>query len=369
MYVFEEDEQRKASPEALLNRMLSTKAYLAKSSAADDKTHRTCVSIGEGMCGTVFALNAADVIKVPKSPEKLQQLHQDAIMHKSVQEAFRRIPSSLRQDINVPEFHGWVSPKSDSFWDTKAQDFPSGSKVPNYDLISIRILPLQLPVRAAIIDALCSKSIRKLKKTILEKPENKDCLVRLYLGRRNDDIKGETARLRNFPLHVNEMEGLKLDTGWYAVTMARALAVTHWAADMDANDVEFVLGSSPANNKTAHPTSQELEACDKDSAGKLYHWDFDHRSISIQLLDFNQCKTFEHDSQGLKQLVDSFWWNDPYYPRPGSKNENDKNLWEIFKKAYLEASDELSGGTIAKDFIDAVEKSSAKRSGGGLFAN
>jgi hypothetical protein len=155
----------------------------------------------------------------------------------------------------------------------------------------------------------------------------------------------------------------------YAVTMARTLAVMHWAAGIDANDVEFVLGSSPAINKTAHPSSKELEACDKDSAGKLYRWDFDHRSISIWLLDFNQCKTFEHDSQGLKQLVDGFWWNDPYYPRPGSKNENDRNLWEVFKKAYLEASDELSGASMAKDFIDAVEKSGAKRSGGGLFAN
>jgi hypothetical protein len=367
MYVFEEDEQRKASPEALLNRMLSTKAYLAKSSAADDKTHRTCISIGEGMCGTVFALKIADVIKVPKSPGKYDQLWQDATTHNRIQRALSRIPSSLSQDINVPAYHGWVNYKSDDFWSN--QVLPPGTKVPNDGLISERILPLSLPVRGAIVDALCSKSIRKLKDAILEKPENKDCFIRLYLGRRTDTKKSEVARLRNFPLHVNEMESLKLDTGMYAVNVARALAVMHWVAGFDADDVEFVLGSSPAINKTAHPTSQELEACDKNSAGKLYRWDFDHRSISIWLLDFNQCKTFEHDSQGLKQLVDGFWWNDPYYPRPGSKNENDKTLWEIFKKAYLEASDELSGGTIAKDFIDAVEKSDAKRSGGGLFAN
>ncbi|KAI4733988.1 hypothetical protein E4T50_15466 [Aureobasidium sp. EXF-12298] len=376
MYAFIWAEEHEASPQVLLNRMLSTKAYLSTPSAqaeiaqraVDDKrTYRFLVSIGEGQCGIIFPLKGTpEVIKIAKSPEKVQQLRQDAIVHHRVQEAFRKIPSSLRQDINVPDYYGFVAPESNTFWDTFARCFPAYIKVPYYGLLSERIFPLPLPVRTAIVDALCSKSIRKQKEAFLEQPENKDCLVRLYLGRRNDTSKSEKVRLRNFPLHVNGMEDLKLNTEMYAVTMARALAVMHWTAGVDANDVEFVLGGSPSNNMTGHPTAEELEACDTHSAAKLYHYDYDHRSLSIWLLEFNQCKEFEHNSQGLKQLVDGFWWTDPYYPRPGG-NKNDQNLWNVFRKAYLETSNELSGGTMAKDFIDAVEKTGAKRSGG-LFS-
>jgi len=335
MYTFTSEEERKASPEVVLNRMLSTKASVTMSRVVEDSHSRFLVSIGEGQCGMIFPLKDNQVIKIPK-PTKHQQLWQDATVHRKVREAFRKTPSSLRQEINVPIYYEWVSHESDSFWDNFSQHFATDTdtKIPNYGLISERIFPLPLSVRAAIVDALCSKSIRKHKETFLKQPENKDCLVRLYLGRRNDNSKTENVRLRNFPLHVNEMEHLKLDTAMYAVTMARALAVMHWTAGIDANDVEFALGSSPANDSTA-------------------------QSLSIWLLDFNQCKEFEHDSQGLKQLVDGFWWNDPYYPRP-----NDGTLWKTFKNAYLEASDELSAGPMAKDFIDAVEKAGAKRSGG-----
>ena len=116
MYAFIWAEEHNASPEVLLNRMMSTKAYLSIPSAqaeieqraVDDKrTYRFLVSIGEGQCGITFPLKGTpEVIKIAKSPEKVQQLRQDAIVHNRVQEAFRKIPSSLRQDINVPSFHG-----------------------------------------------------------------------------------------------------------------------------------------------------------------------------------------------------------------------------------------------------------------------
>jgi hypothetical protein len=371
MYTFNPDEQRKASSEVLLNRMLSTRACLSTTSAqaehslAENTSSPLYTSIGEGQCGIVFVLRGTpDVIKIAKSPEKADQLWQDAVVHNRIRTALRSIPSNL--DINVPIYEGWVNHKSTDFWETQAQYFPKGIDIPYYGLISERIHPLPLPVRTALVDTLCSKSIRKQKEAFLKKPENQDCLIRLYLGRRNDDnSKNENIRLRNFPLHVNEMEYLKLDTSMYAVVMARSLAMMHWAARVDANDVEFVLGCSPSKS-SIKPTVEELEACDKDSAGKLYRWDLMHRSVSIWLLDFNQCKQFEHNSQGLKQLVDGFWWNDPYYPRPGSKN--DEKLWTVFKKAYLETSGELSEVSMAKDFIEAVEERGTRRSGG-LFGN
>lgn len=304
-----------ASPEAFLNRMLSTKAYITVSSALAEIEQRAAeddTSIGEGMCGTIYPLQGTmEVIKIPRSPEKFQDLWQDAMMHNRIEQSMRSVPSSFRQDFNIPACGGWVAPETRTFWDVNAQHFPPGTKVPSFGLVSERILPVPLSVRTAIVDTLCSKAIRRQKEEFLNRPENRHCLVRLYLGRRMEGSKGENPRLRNFPLHVNDMEHLKLDTKMYATTMARALAIMHWAAGVDANDVEFVLGSSPAKNLTAKPTAEELEACDMHSAAKWYHFDLQHRSISIWLLDFNQCKRFENNAQGLKQLVDGFYWNDP----------------------------------------------------------
>ncbi|KAG9513371.1 4HBT like protein, partial [Aureobasidium melanogenum] len=83
--------------------------------------------------------------------------------------------------------------------------------------------------------------------------------------------------------------------------MAQSLALMHWKAGIDANDVEFVFGDSIQNST-----------------------DRDGHTVSIWLLDFNQCRRFSHDQAGLKQLVDAFWWNDPYYPRPSSSNPQDR---------------------------------------------
>ncbi|THV87308.1 hypothetical protein D6D27_07468 [Aureobasidium pullulans] len=378
MQTLSADEQRKSSPEVLLQRMLSTKSYITTDSslaeanqrAAEDKAQRDFISIGKGQCGTVFALKGTtEIFKISNGANKHKELHQDAIMHKNIQDAFGRVSSSLRQDIHVPLYQGWVTPDSTSFWDTKAALFPGDVQVPTYGLKSERIFPLPYPVRAALVDALCPRSVKKQKEAYLQKPENKDCLVRLYLGRREETSKNENVRLRNFPLHVNEMENLKLDTEMFAKSLARALSVLHWAAGVDANDVEFVLGSSPATNTTGEPTLEEMEVCDIDELGKLYHYDYEHRSISVWLIDFNQCRGFEKNKDGLKQLVDGFFWNDPYYPRPGTSNKKDEKLWDIFADAYLEASEEFGKEDgMARAFILEVEKRAKKRSGG-MFAN
>jgi hypothetical protein len=51
--------------------------------------------------------------------------------------------------------------------------------------------------------------------------------------------------LRNFCLFLDQIEDLALDPSEYAEAMADALAIMHWSAGIDANDVEFVLGSLP----------------------------------------------------------------------------------------------------------------------------
>lgn len=213
--------------------------------------------------------------------------------------------------------------KCKPFWDQYLSLFPQGYKE-EYGLISSRIFPLPLPVQEAIVDELAPRSIKTAKASFLQDPANKDCLVRLYLGRRTE--RTGTFKMRNFDMAVNEMEHLGLDTRMYAIAMAKTLAIMHWKAGLDANDVEIVLGSSPQVKMTA--TLSDYESITKDDPMFLeQEFDLEHRSVGIWLLDFDQCQEFSQDDQGLQQLVRGFFWNDPYYPRPHAKDTRDHTLW------------------------------------------
>ncbi|KAI5236460.1 hypothetical protein E4T42_09454 [Aureobasidium subglaciale] len=167
--------------------------------------------------------------------------------------------------------------------------------------------------------------------------ENNNCLVRLYFGRRGVDRSKssvENMTLRNFPLHVDEMERLNLPIP---------------IANIDANDVEFILGSS----------RQDLSSSQDQG-----------HSVSIWLLDFNQCRKFNEDKAGLKLLVDGFWMNDPYYPRPSSTDKRDKVLWTLFSSKYLDASALLTDGKMPRQFIEGVEEEGyRRRERPSIFAN
>ena len=53
------------------------------------------------------------------------------------------------------------------------------------------------------------------------------------------------------------MEVLNLDVKSYAEAMAEALALMHWGARTDANDVEFVL--APPREEHASPSAFQSE--------------------------------------------------------------------------------------------------------------
>jgi hypothetical protein len=146
-------------------------------------------------------------------------------------------------------------------------------------------------------------------------------LIRLYLGRRLGSKEKrplstkENFSLRNFPLHINEMENLGLNTHHYAKIMAQTLALLHCSVKIDANDVEFVLGT------TASPY------LDLDSDESNIPKEEREQYVGKWLLDFNRCTSFEETEGRIKELVDGFYWNDPYYPRPDMReNKEDVKL-------------------------------------------
>ena len=220
------------------------------------------------------------VIKIPNTPSKEDKLFNDYKIHTLVYRAFETVRST-RLAVHVHYCIRWVDAKSEESRAEKSTLFSKDIPTPNFCLLSECIFPLHLPVREAIVDALCPPAIKGNKSEFLKKPEDKGCLVRIYLGRRNDSrtMEPRNIRLRNFPLHVDEMERLGLDPKDYANAIAQALAFLHWKAGADANDVEFVLGCCP--QVSCIPTVQEVRVSTKDTAAQLQRIDLDQRFSSI----------------------------------------------------------------------------------------
>lgn len=94
-------------------------------------------------------------------------------------------------------------------------------------MISERIPPLPKYTRERLIDRYCPA---QLAATTKANPADQDCMVRVYFGRKRYGQR--TSRFqaftsRNYPLHVDQMEELALDTSKFAEYLADALATMH----------------------------------------------------------------------------------------------------------------------------------------------
>ncbi|KAJ0317229.1 hypothetical protein COL5a_011206 [Colletotrichum fioriniae] len=228
---------------------------------------------------------------------------------------------------------------------------------PSAIMVSERILPLPRSIREALVSVFCPSD---MKADASNNPANKHCLIRLYLGRRRMNQRVENKfSLRNFELTLDKMEILGVDPQQYVQPMAEALAVMHWAAQIDGADVEFVLGSSPERRISA----QTLDSIDLEG-DIITTWNMDEskssginflrRSVSIFLLDFNQCRRMPPTPKGIDDAVKAFWENDPYYPRPGYKEGTQEwMLWEQFKSDYLVKSYKIldDSATMPAEFL------------------
>lgn len=177
--------------------------------------------------------------------------------------------------------------------------------------------------------------------------ENKNCFVRVYLGERESAAQesGSYDTLCNFPLRLNMMEHLGLETSALAAEMGIGLAIIHWQAQVDAMDTEFVLGSAATTFGDCKRFSE------KTPPQRVRRTDFTMRSIHLWMLDFDKASSFNLISNDVdKKLVPAFLGNDPYYPRP----DVDEELWEEFSKAYLTASTLILKGKKAKAPVMAL---------------
>lgn len=232
-----------------------------------------------------------------------------------------------------------------------------------------RIFPLAKPIRESLIDQYCKP---QLVQNIKQSEANNDCFVRVYLGKRRRNGRPTMFfSLRNYNLHLDQMEEIGLDTHGLASSIAEALAIVHWGAHIDADDVEFVLGSAPmlTTDTLTIPNPklsvQDLKTLDQNtSTWSINAENSCSRVTQLWMLDFNRCKEFASTQSGIIQLVDAFFKNDPYYPHPLSKSREDQELWQAFNDSYLKVSGELNLGEHAHLpglFIDMVVEETRAR--------
>jgi hypothetical protein len=171
-------------------------------------------------------------------------LWNDYKMHLRVMRAFHKHTGD-RYTLCLPKVYWFVRGDCADFWDTHLSMFPREFQFPSAIFASDRIPPIPRACRELLIDRFCPRGLRD---TAKREPANQDCLIRLYLGRRKRQPQKNSRpqvsfSLRNLPLHLDQLLAIEWDVEIAASEMARALAILHWQAEIDAGDVEFVLGS------------------------------------------------------------------------------------------------------------------------------
>lgn len=287
--------------------------------------------IGQGFCGTVWAApTGSEAVSAIKREDggPGRSLHNDYEMHLEVLNCLSgRLPRLL-----VPDCHEYISCHDQKWREGWLLKFPKEFQIPCNALVSERIPPFTKQVRDSLIDKYCPDSLRPNNELIKSSEPNQDCLIRPYLGRRRrleKQSRYKSFSLRNYPLHIDQIEELKLDGKLYATIMAETLAHLYWEANVDANDIEFVLAPPRRDHVNQLGVPSHHDSIIK--GGKLG----DH---VVWILDFDCCRTMTLDAKGVEQAVAAFYRNDPYFPRPGRDNSADQVLWKEFKDRFLEES-------------------------------
>ncbi|KAI6012977.1 hypothetical protein EDC04DRAFT_2760261 [Pisolithus marmoratus] len=167
-------------------------------------------------------------------------------------------------------------------------------------------------------------------------------LCRIYFGKVIQEVGrgGRPNRFfnsANFPLDVaryrrileNDVAGEYPSVEDIVFGMGEMLGLLHWRAGYDGRDIEFVLGGMAFSG------------------------------VSFYIIDFNQVRNWKKTPEDVPTLVEAFFNNDPYYPRPVRGD----SLYSQFKEGYLSACLSASPHAVqlADLFFLAIEAEQAKR--------
>jgi len=186
----------------------------------------------------------------------------------------------------------------------------------------------------------------KIVRTLFYPPDMPDAsdptLCRLYFGKVIQAVGpgGRPNRFfnsANFPLDVARYCKIlavaqQEDCEYPAVEeiaygMGEALGRLHWCAGYDGRDVEFIMGGASFSG------------------------------VVMNVIDFNQMRTWNRAKDEIPHLVDAFFINDPYYPRAHPTDPLYREFKDGYQSAYPEFMVELG-----QAFLCAIEEEQARRS-------
>ncbi|KAI1437445.1 zinc finger protein-domain-containing protein [Xylaria sp. CBS 124048] len=279
---------------------------------------RSFQEIGTGSCGVVFALQGTSlVLKLGRSEDS--NLWNDYLQHRLIYDCI----SKHNIGVKVPVCHFYV-PKDDPIYFKQHEGLLDAATnicpFPTNVLVSERIHPLPERTRDLLIER-CRASPRA-KEEARAISDNQDCLVRMFLGstfEREDDTwyYARPPLLRNFQLHLGRMVMLELDIEAIAREFAKAMAILHWEAKIDARGVEFVLGTTSMQaSLPLSKTTSELRTLDRDiytGPDSRFEADIFGWNNQLWLLDFDQVSDIPMDDYGVDLAVDAIMVNDPAY--------------------------------------------------------
>ncbi|EHK18316.1 uncharacterized protein TRIVIDRAFT_137543, partial [Trichoderma virens Gv29-8] len=275
--------------------------------------------IGQGRCGTVWAVLCSNCT----GHHHLAMKREDGSTGRSILHEYQMhrklLEASLLYDITsfaIPRSFGYLSYQDITAWSGVLPRLPENYTGCNA-IVSEKIIPLPSSTRRLIVQNFRPDVDEE---SVLKSQNNEHCLIRPYLA----------FSLRNFPLHLDQMEHLGIDPGDYAMAMADALAFLHWVAKVDGNDVEYVL-AQPRSQPDAVSNQMQLEGGHSNNADIL-------GPHTMWILDFDLCRDLTLDEKGIEQASNAFWGNDPYYPRPCSVNPANQRLWSIFEERFIQSS-------------------------------
>jgi Zinc finger protein len=321
-------------PATRLGRQLSARSVISTSSsfalqqeeAASRADLQDFKFLDNGFCGDVFAMMGKPLV-LKRARQKDDQLWRDYLTgltvhseHALIQDLFTPYEPPR---IPMPQF--CISPDNHKWWTENFAKFPK-----NYEtkermpiLVLERILPLVKSIREDLIDIFSAPKGREEAKM---SPGNRDYIARLLLGRRRRSTRYPMFfRPKNFSLHLDQAERIGLDVETYAAEMAIGLAICHWRAHVDANDVDFVLGSAPTMTNFATLSASQIQALPPytDTHPETRYHNYRKRTTHLWILDFDKCKDMAVSEDGVKQAVKAAEDNNLYYPRPHKKRGYD----------------------------------------------
>lgn len=230
---------------------ISTASSYAEFQSASAGQARPFREIGRGLIGKIYEQPGTTWAFKLLLIDRSDKLWNNYVMHLRVQNSFDQL-GSIGGRVELPRV-AWFANKTSEFWNDNLHlfpDEPTFRREPRDVLCMERILPLPEPVRNAMIGAYCPPhNIENAKRD----PKNKDCLIMVFLGRNRFGTSRPSGTtffsLRNYKLHLDQIRDLGLDVEELCESMADTMAVLHWHAKVDGNDIEFVFGSSPEDRK------------------------------------------------------------------------------------------------------------------------